>query len=1016
MTSPVRPSAAAPADEAKICAAVRRGVDRALAEHRAARHAPVPADPTPAPLASCGPSAAEAGPRLTTSQGDVLRPEGMLPPVPVINSTAWGPFWARAGGATVETASLARALEWGEYLFGARGFAVLEARSLPGRFTVTALDAPLTIASFGGWGEGAKGLRLPPGVAAHGVGSGYSVFRAGDYHVVAVGLGGRGPTGGRLYPVLQEAPGTRWSAERAERLLAETTPQDRVTGAMAARAARGWLDAPEDDPAVVDRLSMMDRRLFATLGWQERAGHLIRLTRFQDAVFGDPAQTGAAITELVASARSLSEVEAMFAVLRHEGLYERLFTRFDKPVFTLLVALGELRPARRPDPRFLRDLLQEMLSSPSTLTKLTELGETGWDWLRGTVASFKDLPLLPVALATAVPQLARAADIMRRATAMPPDPVALLKVAEVTRRMGTTVWTALAGLELVERLGLPYGTRPTGAPITASLARRLRALLALEVLSEFVGLAEIRVVGAAASGRSRELIALVRGLRGAKLAERAAEGAARIDRLEALLSLLADAAKLPDGIEAARLLRTLPDVYAAEAAGLAERAPVGVTARVLLRAPDEGPVTRFLRDGLELAALVERKASGAAAVTPEMARGLHRLLATGWPRGRLLPYLDGIPAGELPVFLEFAGRLRPEQLRELGAGVRLLALARSTPARHLLNEVGADLVLEVFRRRGRRIERFEEFVAQLYGARTALRDPAEYQRLLDRLAAGERAAYDLVMPPRVRPARTGKAAERRAPLIELRDAATRDQAAGVRLTDYESAPPQRLLDLEEQGDPVATALLDEQYGGRSRKLLVAQSSNPAMRERLGRDLIAQRERVEQLRAEETAAGRFVPSPPEAPDWEGPGAPTRKALARREGTLAVSRTNVPALAHELLETASPRALGEVDPAARIQVPEHMTKVPRSARDAEVPMAQKVDARLSALSPEDRARARGCTVWMRVDQPVCSSCRAHGGVLEQLSAHHPDITFEIAADETPEILVYRAGKRVDKGGPP
>jgi hypothetical protein len=75
------------------------------------------------------------------------------------------------------------------------------------------------------------------------------------------------------------------------------------------------------------------------------------------------------LVELVAAARSRAELEAVFAILRGRGAYERLFAKLDGTVVALLVLLGGWR---EPTPLRAGDLIA-LFTRLGLLPDLTDL-------------------------------------------------------------------------------------------------------------------------------------------------------------------------------------------------------------------------------------------------------------------------------------------------------------------------------------------------------------------------------------------------------------------------------------------------------------------------------------------------------------------------------------------------------------------------------------------------------------------------------------------------------------------
>ncbi|MER8043616.1 hypothetical protein [Streptomyces sp. NPDC094032] len=256
----------------------------------------------------------------------------------------------------------------------------------------------------------------------------------------------------------------------------------------------------------------------------------------------------------------------------------------------------------------------------------------------------------------------------------------------------------------------------------------------------------------------------------------------------------------------------------------------------------------------------------------------------------------------------------------------------------------------------------------------------------------------------------------------LWEASLTDREAAWDRRWYETASIDELR-AREAHDPVAKEMLDAEWGGAKRPYQPERPTDPAVQARLREDLRAARAAVEAERLRLVEAGLRKRSERERAGWVKVKTragtywlePTDKAAAGYEGTIAVARSDIPALAGELFTGGSPRALGSYDPTHDIR-PADSVVVPQAHGHAEQDIGQQIDARLARMTEAELAAARGHTVYIRVDQEVCTVCAAglgggsRGGVLAKLSARHPDIVFEITADDVSTVYRIIGGKRV------
>jgi hypothetical protein len=237
-----------------------------------------------------------------------------------------------------------------------------------------------------------------------------------------------------------------------------------------------------------------------------------------------------------------------------------------------------------------------------------------------------------------------------------------------------------------------------------------------------------------------------------------------------------------------------------------------------------------------------------------------------------------------------------------------------------------------------------------------------------------------------------------------------EEALAVRmvLEHYHRKNNEDLLALEAApgGDPLATKLLDLRLGGKERPFLANKPGDAAIRAKLEADLKAFRTEVEAWRKAGIAEGVLDP-PRQKPG--GPEIPSLKGVVGDAGTIGNAATDVPGLEGKVWRNGSPQAFGTADPTFK-----PASKHPAAQGHAEQNLAGEIAADLTALGPEGLAAAKGRTVYMHVDQGVCSSCAsgihegARAGVLVQLSKRFPNITFEVSAADSARILRFRDGK--------
>lgn len=660
--------------------------------------------------------------------GDILRigPTGVRP---VLSHGRDIPHWVKAGGnLEVETGDPVRAVNWGRYLFGDRGFVVLAKPHDHTRLLVRPLATPLHTKDFGGFVSAVSREPGHVGAAATTPATGATFITDPENQPLIVST----IEGTRLYRTNAAITETAWAGANIERWLADPAHPGALDESDVRTLVQALTREHADDLSIAQLLVTLDRTLFATMSIDDRRRYLVALMRIaEQAASGvDAEQVGAAMVQLVASCRSKSELDALLAPLAADGTLLKLFSQFDKPTFSLLLAVGAHLALAPFEPELLLDAVVYQLKHPMSMLDIGELIGTGYDWLRSTVSGLADLPLLPVELAGSAGTLFELYVLLARALGqlpipipflpgvpLPPDPEAQAQVRALLASAGSTGRIAMAGLGHIEKLA---GTALGTGAVTSALMRRVMRVILLEILAAFVtGLPELRA---------------------AKFTEKVAAQAR-------LLGALATAMKLAEAGEVGRLMWLLPRSYADDVLRLLEKAPV--RARTLARFRAASPAAHAaggrLLVGLDIARVIENAAGSAAGLAEDVVAGAHRIIglvdtAPRWSGKGVRALLSGVPATEMAAVLRVAGRLTAEQLSELGPAV-FGRVARAPGALEFVADAGAHALAVTARRYGSNTARYQNFLDRVAAVGKTM-SRQEYHQLTQRLAAGDLAAFD----------------------------------------------------------------------------------------------------------------------------------------------------------------------------------------------------------------------------------------------------------------------------------
>ncbi len=634
--------------------------------------------------------------------------------------------------------NVARAHAWGRHLFGRSGYAILQGRGprYRHRFVAAQMAEALSVEDIGGLGEmrheERAGASVAPGRADT------KLHDPRGYTTVAVvteeGI------------VLNRPFGGAWDPQRFNRAIRSVAPAERRPETSDVEMVVQTLArdrGPSGGQLMLDLIIGMDRAAFTAMSWEQRAEIVEALI---EAWTGEREE--ATIVEIIKASHSRFEVEVIAAMLRRRGIYEQLFDDIDGQLFGLLRALRAYSPRRSVSSAYLIEVISDQISlgppgsGADAIDELERAAGGLLDWLGSTWHGIEFLLTSPGKVLEGLGHLAEFLWMVEKAKYG--DPEARMMIATMMTEAGVAVGEAIAGLEYAERAGLAAGEAP-GIDIGAGVLGRLKVALVIEVLTWFVGIGEVKAAISAVNLTDRAA-ALARVLRTlGRLGRVGARGAADVSKLERLLAALARAADLAAEVDAAGLVRLLPDNHLTALERMAELLdlPEGATAAALRAATSSDStlttVAGELTRALALTERVERRAGGAAAVTARMKDGLHYFMTFG-PNdsAAALRVIDAVPTGRMETALHALTFARPEHMARWRVD-GLATLMADTRAIATLRDAGSDVVAAMARRVG--MDEVGDMARALDLKRGQTADPVELQRFLDRLKRDEDAAF-----------------------------------------------------------------------------------------------------------------------------------------------------------------------------------------------------------------------------------------------------------------------------------
>ncbi|MCP4259944.1 MAG: hypothetical protein GY774_20885 [Planctomycetes bacterium] len=640
---------------------------------------------------------------------------------------------------------LRRAIRWGQYLFGARSFVIIEGPfgSPESRYNVM----------------GTTNALRPKGGSRHGI-------RVTGGHEVS-GLAGRihwetefRDGEGRLYLfrslfTVDDRPIFPPNIQIANEFYTELAVIPRERGVIPTELARSLvfneintLISAGSTGEAAQRLARLDANAFALVDWETKARYLQVLI---DVWTNEPEEV--AIVEMIKSIVNRSELFAIIGILRQARLYDQLFNDLDSHIWKLLTVVGQRFGDQDPVTfEFFVEVLRDaglvpgnlgdiatritlgpagLVISPDFLAEVEEAARGFIRFLGGTLEAIWMLISEPEKVVEGVSQLVKLITMVQLAQLGYPPAVEY--VGNILRQMSQQVVYGLKGARL---LG-----------ITGNIVRRIKWAIVWEVASWFVGVGEIRAI-LAGVGITERVAALARITRILGLVGRGTEAERIAGKFQSLARIMGRSSRvIGQEDEFLRLLSHLPEGDVNHLSRALEAVDIDETidiARLAQLQPELGAIASDTLNRVEALSEFATKAGGLSdTVIEAFARlaGRDRLISS-----ELSDLIRLVPEGEGARFARAVKAIPESALGPGGfASSDFLRMVAGSPRRmNTLANMGYNSFAAIYRRTGRNVGTLDQYLDALVDLerRFPLDTRAtEYRQLIDRLERGETRAW-----------------------------------------------------------------------------------------------------------------------------------------------------------------------------------------------------------------------------------------------------------------------------------
>lgn len=739
------------------------------------------------------------------------------------------------------TSDLRRAVTWGNLLFGARSYVILEGPIGKPNLSYYVLGTTHALHAHD----------LAPGSGAAVAGGEVWGIKQRIYWQPQLHDDQHGFYMLRALFTAEGQPMWPPSRELVEEFYAElklARPQQQVVPKELARPlVFGEIDrliAADKGEEAARKLAELDAAAFALVDWTIKAKYLEVLT---DAWTLEAEEV--AIIELLKSMSGRAELEAALGLLKQKGKYEKLFRDVNSQIGSLLVEVGK----RFGDPgpisyRFLVELLQDAGLVPrdwKDIAKYITVGPAGpvissdlfaeaeeaarsfVEFLGGALEGIVMLVAHPDKLVEGIAQLVKMSVMVQLAEMGYPPAVQF--VGSILKNLAQQVVYGFKGAVV---LG-----------ITGQMLRRVKWAIIWEVASWFIGIGEIKAA-ISGIGITEKLSALGRLLRVLRLLGKAGEVEQAAAKMEHLARLLQKVSILTHEDEVLRLFSHLPEEDILRIARRLEAADVQAAQSMAELAAKHPELAEAAQHALGRAEALYRLETRAGRLSDNLVEGFQKLATrSGFSNSELFNLMDALPAEHTELYMRII-RTMPESAFGRGIGARgynfFHNLTQRPRAMRFITETNYETFSALYRHSNYDFARFEENLQALEDLAQKIpvdQRAVEYQRLLDRLASGDAtAAEELRRAVNARRAAAGR------PLLRSFSAAELDEI--VRTTP-DIRQIRRLaaeMDNSSAGSLferwVHKYVFDKQIGAPRTRLRVRNADNPHLAEPLWQDRVS----------------------------------------------------------------------------------------------------------------------------------------------------------------------------------